>query len=85
MPKAVYAPLIEQELVKNEHDLEEIIQNLVEIGKSLDKIVVATGNVHYLNEEDAIYRKILINSMGGANPLNRHSLPDVHSEQPMRC
>ncbi|OFQ81758.1 PolC-type DNA polymerase III [Enterococcus sp. HMSC065H12] len=78
MPKAVYAPLIEQELVKNEHDLEEIIQNLVEIGKSLDKIVVATGNVHYLNEEDAIYRKILINSMGGANPLNRHSLPDVH-------
>ena len=78
MPKAVYAPLLEQELVKNEHDLEEIIKNLVEIGKSLDKIVVATGNVHYLNEEDAIYRKILINSMGGANPLNRHSLPDVH-------
>ncbi|HCB28157.1 MAG TPA: PolC-type DNA polymerase III, partial [Enterococcus sp.] len=78
MPKAVYAPLLEQELVKNERDLEEIIQNLVEIGKSLDKIVVATGNVHYLNEEDAIYRKILINSMGGANPLNRHSLPDVH-------
>ncbi|WP_165004829.1 MULTISPECIES: PolC-type DNA polymerase III [unclassified Enterococcus] len=78
MPKAVYAPLLEQELVKNEHDLEEIIRNLVEIGKSLDKIVVATGDVHYLNEEDAIYRKILINSMGGANPLNRHSLPDVH-------
>ena len=78
MPKAVYAPLLEQELVKNEHDLEEIIRNLVEIGKSLDKIVVATGNVHYLNEEDAIYRKILVNSMGGANPLNRHSLPEVH-------
>ncbi|MBF8808185.1 MAG: PolC-type DNA polymerase III [Enterococcus lacertideformus] len=78
MPKAVYAPLLEQELVKNEHDLEEIIRNLVEIGHSLNKIVVATGNVHYLNEEDAIYRKILINSMGGANPLNRHSLPDVH-------
>ncbi|WP_122646831.1 PolC-type DNA polymerase III [Enterococcus mediterraneensis] len=78
MPKAVYAPLIEQELIKNEKDLEEIIRNLVEIGRELDKPVVATGNVHYLNEEDAIYRKILINSMGGANPLNRHSLPDVH-------
>lgn len=78
MPKEVYAPLIEQELIKNEKDLEEIIRNLVEIGHELNKPVVATGNVHYLNEEDAIYRKILINSMGGANPLNRHSLPDVH-------
>lgn len=78
MPKAVYAPLIEQELVKNEQDLEDIIKNLVTIGKDLDKIVVATGDAHYLNEEDGIYRKILINSMGGANPLNRHSLPDVH-------
>ncbi|MGM0123930.1 DNA polymerase III, alpha subunit, Gram-positive type [Enterococcus sp. AZ194] len=78
MPKAVYAPLIEQELVKNNKDLEDIMKNLVRIGKELDKIVVATGNAHYLNEEDAIYRKILINSMGGANPLNRHSLPDVH-------
>ncbi len=78
MPKPVYAPLLEQELVKSEEDLEEIIKNLVQIGDDLDKPVVATGNVHYLNREDAIYRKILINSMGGANPLNRHSLPDVH-------
>lgn len=78
MPKPVYAPLIEQELVKTERALEEIIANLVEIGQELDKPVVATGDVHYLNEEDAIYRKILINSMGGANPLNRYSLPKVH-------
>ena len=40
--------------------------------------VVATGNVHYLNPNDKIYRQILINSQGGANPLNRHKLPDVH-------
>ncbi|WP_086347415.1 PolC-type DNA polymerase III [Candidatus Enterococcus clewellii] len=78
MPKAVYAPLLEQELVKNEADLEEIILNLIKIGDELDKPVVATGNVHYMNEEDSIYRKILIGSMGGANPLNRHSLPAVH-------
>lgn len=78
MPKPVYAPLIEQELIKNEADLEEIIANLIKIGDELNKPVIATGNVHYLNEEDSIYRKILINSMGGANPLNRHSLPKVH-------
>ena len=45
MPKAVYAPLTPgaRTWSKNEHDLEEIIQNLVEIGEKLDKIVVATG------------------------------------------
>lgn len=64
MPKPVYAPLIEAELVKNNEDMEDIIQNLVNIGETLNKPVVATGNVHYLNEEDGIYRKILINSMG---------------------
>ncbi|MGX7198484.1 PolC-type DNA polymerase III [Enterococcus nangangensis] len=77
-PKAAYAPLIEQELVKNEADLEEIIKNMIAIGEDLDKPVCVTGDVHYLNPEDGIYRKILISSMGGANPLNRHSLPEVY-------
>ncbi len=78
MPKPVYAPLIEQELVKNEKDLEEIIQNLIQIGEELDIPVAATGNVHYLNPEDSIYRKVLVNSLGGASELNRASLPKVH-------
>ncbi|MHC5373892.1 PolC-type DNA polymerase III [Enterococcus sp. LJL120] len=78
MPKPVYAPLLEQEMIKSEKDLEEILSNLIRIADELDKPVVATGNVHYLDPEDAIYRKVLINSMGGANPLNRHSLPQVH-------
>ena len=46
--------------------------------EKLDNPVVATGNVHYLNPNDKIYRKILVSSQGGANPLNRHKLPDVH-------
>lgn len=78
MPKPVYAPLIEMELIRNEKELEEIITNIVKLGDKLEIPVVATGNVHYLNETDKIYRKILINSQGGANPLNRHQLPDVH-------
>ncbi len=78
MPKPIYAPLIEMELVRDEKALEEIIGNIVKLGDKLGLPVVATGNVHYLNETDKIYRKILINSQGGANPLNRHKLPDVH-------
>ncbi|MGD6842062.1 PolC-type DNA polymerase III [Bacillus infantis] len=77
-PKAVYAHLIELELVRDEKALEEIISNIVKLGEKLDIPVAATGNVHYLNPVDKIYRKILINSQGGANPLNRHQLPDVH-------
>ena len=41
-----------------------------------------------LNENDKIYRKILVSSQGGANPLNRHKLPDVHfrtTDEMLRC
>nr|WP_263328656.1 PolC-type DNA polymerase III [Neobacillus sp. Marseille-Q6967] len=78
MPKEVNAPLLEMELVRDEKALEDIIGNIVKLGDKLGIPVVATGNVHYLNENDKIYRKILVNSQGGANPLNRHQLPDVH-------
>jgi len=78
MPKEVYAHLIEMELVQNEKALEEIIGNIVKLGDKLEIPVVATGNVHYLNPNDKIYREILVSSQGGANPLNRHKLPDVH-------
>lgn len=77
-PKDVYQHLIELELIRDNKALEEIIRNIVMLGEKLNIPVVATGNVHYLNPNDKIYRKILINSQGGANPLNRHKLPDVH-------
>ncbi len=77
-PKEVYAHLLELELVRGKKELEEIIGNIVKLGDKLNLPVVATGNVHYLNPVDKIYRKILISSQGGANPLNRHQLPDVH-------
>ncbi|MCX2456149.1 PolC-type DNA polymerase III [Lacticaseibacillus nasuensis] len=77
-PPAVYAPLIESGLIQDDAHLREIIEQIIKIGAAQDKPVVATGDAHYLDENDAIYRKILIHSQGGANPLNRHELPDVH-------
>ncbi|MBD1380048.1 PolC-type DNA polymerase III [Metabacillus arenae] len=77
-PPEVYRHLLQLELVRDDKALKEIISNIVKLGEKLNKPVVATGNVHYLNEEDKIYRKILIGSQGGANPLNRHELPKVH-------
>ncbi|EMT46863.1 PolC-type DNA polymerase III [Anoxybacillus flavithermus] len=77
-PPEVYAPLIEMEYVRDEAAVKEIITNIVELGERLGIPVVATGNVHYVNKEDKIYRKILIHSQSGGNPLNRHELPNVH-------
>ncbi|KGR92041.1 DNA polymerase III PolC [Ureibacillus massiliensis 4400831 = CIP 108448 = CCUG 49529] len=77
-PKPVYSQLIDGGVVHDEWNLEDIIRKLVKLGKKLDKPVVATGNVHYLHENDHIFREILVSSQGGANPLNRHKLPKVH-------
>lgn len=87
-PPENYKHLIELELVRDERALKDIINNIVKLGEKLEKPVVATGNVHYLNPEDKIYRKILISSQGGANPLNRHQLPDVHfrtTDEMLKC
>ncbi|KIL47753.1 PolC-type DNA polymerase III [Jeotgalibacillus campisalis] len=77
-PKPGYNHLIELDLIRDEDNLEEIMKKIVAMADKLNIPAVATGNVHYLDPDDKVYRKILISSMGGANPLNRHELPDVH-------
>ncbi|MCA1066610.1 PolC-type DNA polymerase III (plasmid) [Rossellomorea sp. AcN35-11] len=76
-PPSNYYHLVEKEFVDNEEKLKEILSKIVDLGVKLEKPVVATGNVHYMNPNDKIYRKIMIKSQGG-NPLNRQSQPDVH-------
>ena len=77
-PKEIYQPLLETDVIQSEKQLEDVIKKIILVGEKLNIPVVATGNVHYLHPEDKIYRKILVASQGGANPLNRHQLPDVH-------
>ena len=74
-PIEQYYPLIERDVVHNEAQLIQIVRNIVELGKRVRIPVVATGNVHHLESQDQIYRKILIASQKG-NPLNRVTLPD---------
>ncbi|TVP84227.1 MAG: PolC-type DNA polymerase III [Alkalicoccus sp.] len=77
-PPGNYAHLIEKEIVRDELALKDILKQIVKLGEETGKPVAATGNVHYLDPEDYVYRKILITSQGGANPLNRQTLPQVH-------
>ncbi|PWU68836.1 PolC-type DNA polymerase III [Gracilibacillus dipsosauri] len=76
-PPANYVHLLDKELVQNEAQLYDIIRKLVEMADSLGKPCVATGNVHHLEENDRLYRKILIASQSG-NPLNRQTLPNTY-------
>lgn len=77
MPKDAYLHLRERELIKSDEDLEEILTNIVKLGEELSIPVVATGNVHYLNPEDSIYRKILLQSINQNNTRNT-LYPKVH-------
>ncbi|SDN29242.1 PolC-type DNA polymerase III [Alkalicoccus daliensis] len=77
-PPGNYQHLVEREIVRDELALKDILKQLVKLGEEIDRPVVATGNAHYLDKEDYVYRKILIASQGGANPLNRQTLPQVH-------
>ena len=71
MPPAVYAPLIAKEQVKDMEELQTIIKSLIEVGDRLGKPVLATGNVHYLEPEDEIYREIIVRSLGQGAMINR--------------
>ena len=75
-PPENYYPLIEREVVQTEAQILDVIRNIVELGERLGKPVVATGNVHYIETHEKLYREILIASQKG-NPLNKITLPDT--------
>ena len=76
-PPATYSQLIVDGLIKDEDQLEEIISNIYKLGKELNKPVVATGDSHYVEPHDAIYRTILISAQR-SNPNRNKPQPDLH-------
>ena len=67
----------DRELHKNinsEADLIKINQKLVALADKLGKLVVATGDVHFLDEKDAKFRAILMHSKGFTDADNQAPL-----------
>jgi len=55
-------------------NLIEVNKKIVELGEKFNKLVVATGDVHFLNPEDAIYRKIIMAGKGFEDADNQAPL-----------
>lgn len=63
-PEENYAYMVDDERFEQitcMEDLREINRRIVALGEQYNKIVVATGDAHFLDPEDAAYREILVN------------------------
>ena len=51
--------MLRNQQVSSRIELEEYNKTVLRIGEKLNKPVVATGDVHFLNKEDEIFRRVL--------------------------
>lgn len=77
-PIDFYMHLVEKGLVGSRAEIEQALRRICQIGDELGKPIIATGNVHYLNPRDKMYRDITIHGITGFSPLKSIRKPDAH-------
>jgi DNA polymerase-3 subunit alpha (Gram-positive type) len=73
------------ENINTEEDILNINRRIVELGEKFGKPVVATGDAHFLDPEDEVYRTIIQNSIGMGKeeepaPLYLHTTDEMMEE-----
>ncbi len=66
--------LVRNGQVPDKEYLKEINKKIVQLGEKLNKLVVATGDVHFMDPEDEIYRRILEAGQGFKDADNQAPL-----------
>ena len=64
MPLANNRFLVENGTVKDDESLRELNRRILALGREMGKPVVATGDVHFLNPEQEIYRHVMLGAKG---------------------
>ncbi|ASA22223.1 PolC-type DNA polymerase III [Paenibacillus donghaensis] len=77
-PLTMYMHLVDKGFVASPDELRASLRKVCEIGEQLNKPVIATGNVHYLEPRDKLFRDITINGITGFSPLKDQRKPDAH-------
>ncbi len=82
-PVSCYSHLVDSGEFANQLELIQNLKKIIKITKESGKIIVASGDVHHLNEEDKITREIIVNQKvpgGGRHPLSKYnvSIPSLH-------
>ena len=60
--------------IRSEEDLKDLNRKIVRLGEEFHKPVVATCDVHFLNPEDEVYRRIIMAGKGFADADNQAPL-----------
>jgi len=66
--------LVRDNVFDSKEDIIHINKQIIELGKAHNKLVVATGDVHFLNPEDEIYRRVLMGAKGYKDADNQPPL-----------
>ena len=72
-------------MIRTEKDLQDLNRKIVKLGEQLHKPVLATCDVHFLNPEDEIYRRIIMAGKGFKDadqqaPLFLHTTEEMMKE-----
>ncbi|WP_438350175.1 PolC-type DNA polymerase III [Paenibacillus sp. FA6] len=77
-PLTMYMHLVDKGFVASPLEIKAALKTVCEIGEKLNKPVIATGNVHYLEPREKLFRDIAINGITGFSPLKGMQKPDAH-------
>ncbi|BCG59647.1 PolC-type DNA polymerase III [Paenibacillus sp. URB8-2] len=77
-PLTMYMHLVDKGFVASPDELRDVVRRICEIGEKLNKPVIATGNVHYLEPRYKLFRDITIHGITGFSPLKDQRKPDAH-------